>query len=62
GWKTEIKVNGETYRDDAVMNNEYSATHEGDTADLPISDDLYEALNSFFAFEVAQALCDYEEE
>jgi hypothetical protein len=62
GWKTRIHVNGKTYKDDAVMHHKGRATHFNDIEEYPISGELYDALNSFFAFDVAQALISYEEE
>ena len=63
GWKLHVKVGENEFTDIGVMESKGSATHEGDDIeDMHWMDgDLSNAVDSFFTFDVAQALYNINE-
>ncbi|WP_200415967.1 hypothetical protein [Virgibacillus salexigens] len=58
GWELTVTIDDKEYTEIGKMNRPGSATHEGVDFEFieEIPDDLYDALNSFFPFEIADAL------
>ena len=57
GWELNANVNGEFFTERGEMTI-FGASHSGDELDDVewMSDDLYDALGSFFCYDVAKAL------
>ena len=57
GWKIILQINGEEIIEEHKRTESGSAVGGSDIEDSDlVTDELYEALNSFFPFEVMQAL------
>lgn len=66
GYEISTTINGVEYKQKHVMDGKRSCTQVSGVNfesmdDEIITDDLYEALESFFCFDVARALQDYED-
>ena len=60
GWKTILQINGEEIVEEHKRTESGSAVGGNDIEDSDlVADELYEALDSFFPFEVMQALNEY---
>lgn len=62
GWILKAFVNGNEFTEKGVI-TDIGATHKGDDLDNMewVSDELYDALNSFFCYDVADVLREYDE-
>ena len=60
GWKIILQINGEEIIEEHKRTESGSVVGGNDIEDSDlVTDELYEALNSFFPFEVMQALNEY---
>lgn len=57
GWKLKAVVDGQEFKEEGVL-TETGASHKGDNLDDMdwMSEEMYDALNSFFCYDIAKAL------